>query len=165
MTLPSFSLGTAPLLNAAAGAVEIDINPTLVLMQLGVVAVLMLILKPMLFDPMLSVFEKRERMVDGTIKQARSLDDKAADLKLKVDAELGKVIKVAAEERDKVRGEATRRDAEALAKTRAEVATILEKGRQELSNEASSLKSSLQSEVGMLSREVASHVLGREVQE
>lgn len=163
MTLPSLSLGTAPLLNAAAGAVEVDINPTLVLMQLGVVAVLMLILKPMLFDPLLAVFEKRERMVEGTLKEARDLDDKAADLKLKVDAELDKVIKVAAEERDKTRGEAARRDADALSKTRTEVGTILDKGRRELSLEAAALEASLRGEVNVLSRDVASRVLGREV--
>jgi F-type H+-transporting ATPase subunit b len=163
MTLPSLSLGTAPLLNAAGGAVEVDINPTLVLMQLGLVAVLMLILKPMLFDPLLSVFEKRERMVEGTLKEARELDDKAADLKLKVDAELDKVIKVAAEERDKARSEAARRDAEALARTRAETAAILDTGRRELAAEAMTLETALRNEVNTLSRDVASRVLGREV--
>lgn len=163
MTLPSLSLGTAPLLNAAAGAVEVDINPTLVLMQLGLVTVLMLVLKPVLFDPLLAVFEKREGMVEGTLKQARDLDDKAADIKLQVDARLGEVIKVASEERDKLRNEAARRDAEALAKTRAEMASILEQGRRELSFEAAALEASLRGEVSALSREVASRVLGREV--
>lgn len=163
MTLPSLSLGTAPLLNAAAGAVEVDINPTLVLMQLGLVAVLMLVLKPMLFDPLLSVFEKRERMVEGTLKEARELDDKAADLKLKVDAELDKVIKVATEERDKARSEAARRDAEALARTRQETAAIIEKGRRDLALEAAALEATLRGEVNTLSRDVASRVLGREV--
>lgn len=163
MTLPSLSLGTAPLLNAAAGAVEVDINPTLVLMQLGLVTVLMLVLKPVLFDPLLAVFEKREGMVEGTLKQARDLDDKAADIKLQVDARLGEVIKVASEERDKLRNEAARRDAEALAKTRAEMASILEKGRRELSFEAAALEASLRGEVSALSREVASRVLGREI--
>jgi F-type H+-transporting ATPase subunit b len=163
MTLPSLSLGTAPLLNAAAGAVEVDINPTLVLMQLGLVTVLMLVLKPVLFDPLLAVFEKREGMVEGTLKQARDLDDKAADIKLQVDARLGEVIKVASEERDKLRNEAARRDAEALAKTRAEMASILDKGRRELSFEAAALEASLRGEVSALSREVASRVLGREI--
>lgn len=163
MTLPSLSIGTAPLLSAASGAVEVDINPTLVLMQLGLVTVLMLVLKPMLFDPLLAVFEKREGMVEGTLKEARELDDKAATLKLKVDAELDKVTKVVTEERDKLRSEAARRDAEALAKTRAEVAEILEKGRRELSFEAAALETSLRGEVSALSRDVASRVLGREV--
>jgi F-type H+-transporting ATPase subunit b len=123
----------------------------------------MLVLKPVLFDPLLAVFEKREGMVEGTLKQARDLDDKAADIKLQVDARLGEVIKVASEERDKLRNEAARRDAEALAKTRAEMASILEKGRRELSFEAAALEASLRGEVSALSREVASRVLGREV--
>ncbi len=163
MTLPSLPLGAAPLLNAAAGAVEVDINPTLVLMQLGLVTVLMLILKPFLFDPLLSVFEKREHMVEGTLHTARELDDKAADLKLQVDAELEKVTRVAFEERDKLRNEASKRDAEALAKSRAEATTILEKGRRDLSLEAAALEASLRGEMGDLSRDVASRVLGREV--
>ena len=85
MPLPSLPLGAVPLLSAAAGAVEVDVNPTLVLMQLGVVTVLMLVLKPFLFDPLLAVFERRERMVEGTQHEARDLDDKAADIKLQVD--------------------------------------------------------------------------------
>lgn len=163
MTLPSLTLGAAPLLSAAAGAVEVDINPTLVLMQLGLVTVLMLVLKPFLFDPLLSVFEKREHMVEGTVHEAQALDDQAADLKLQVDAKLGEVTRTAAEERDKLRAEGARREAEEMAKTRAEVATIIDQGRRDLSLEAASLEASLQGELNDLSRDVASRVLGREV--
>lgn len=163
MTLPSLPFGLAPMMSAAAGAVEVDVNPTLVLIQLGLVAALMLVLKPLLFDPLMSVFEKRERMVEGTQKEAIALDDKAADIKLKVDGELEKVTRVATDERDKLRSEAARRDAEALAKTRTEVAAILDKGRRDLTLEAAALEASLRGSVSDLSHDVATRVLGREV--
>ncbi len=163
MPLPSLPLGAVPLLSAAAGAVEVDINPTLVLMQLAVVTVLMLVLKPFLFDPLLAVFERRESLVEGTQHKARSLDDQAADIKLKVDEQLTRVTTGAAEERDKARAQAAARDAEVLAKTRAEVAKILDQGRRQLATDEATLDASLRASTDELARDVASRVLGREV--
>ena len=163
MTPTSLPLGVSPFLSAAAGAVEVDVNPTLVLMQLGVVTVLMLVLKPFLFDPLLAVFERRERMVEGTQHEAHKLDDKAADIKLEVDGKLARVTTSASEERDRMRSQATTRDAEVLAKTRTEVAQILEQGRRNLALEEAALDATLRAETGELARSVASRVLGREV--
>lgn len=162
MTPTSLPLG-APLLSAAAGAVEVDVNPTLVLMQLGVVTVLMLVLKPFLFDPLLAVFERRERMVEGTQHEARKLDDEAADIKLEVDGQLSRVTAAATEERDRVRVQAATRDAEVLSKTRAEVTQILDQGRRELALQEAALDASLRAGQGELASDVVTRVLGREV--
>lgn len=159
----SLVLGSAPLLNAAGSAVEVDINPSLVLMQLGVVTVLMFVLKPLLFDPLLKLFEARENLVEGTLRKARELDEKAANLKLKVDGKINDAKKVAAEERDKVKAEAQRQDAAELARTRAEVASILDEGRRNLALESAALDAALRGDVTATSRDVASRVLGREV--
>lgn len=163
MTPTSLPLGAAPFLSAAAGAVEVDVNPSLVLMQLGVVTVLMLVLKPFLFDPLLAVFERRERMVEGTQHEARKLDDEAADIKLEVDGQLNRVTTAASEERDRARAKAATRDSEVQAKTRNEVAQILDQGRRELALEEAALDATLRASQDELVRDVTSRVLGREV--
>ncbi len=151
------------LLNAGGSAVEVDFNPTLVLMQLGLVTVLMLCLKPLLFDPLLALFEQREKLVDGTLREARTLDDKAADMLRQREGEIEQTVKLAAQQRDALRAEAQKLEATEMATAKQEVDAILEEGRQKLRFEAAALNASLRGEAGNLARDVASRILGREV--
>lgn len=156
------ALGHARLLSAAGG-VEVDINPYLVLLQLGLVTGLMLVLKPLLFDPLLKLFEERERKVDGARAEARSMDDKAADIKLRLDAERERVHREAAAERDKLRAEAARIEASEMAAAKAEVTELLDNGRKRLREETTQLEGQLARDTDSIARDVAARVLGREV--
>jgi F-type H+-transporting ATPase subunit b len=148
---------------SAAGGVEVDINPTLVLLQLAVVTGLMLVLKPLLFDPMLALFEEREKRVDGARAEARKMDDEAASILRKYETEIDKVRRAASEERDKVRAEAQKIEARELAEARRESAEILETGRAKIADEASRVATELSTATPEFARSIASRVLGREV--
>ena len=147
----------------AAGAVEVDFNPLLVLVQFVVVTALMLALKPMLFDPLLKLFEEREKRSEGARAEARKMDDKAADILRKYEHELEKVTRAAAEERDKVRAEAQRVEAAELEAARKEAAEILEIGRKKLADETAALDAQLKGVQPDLAKQIAARVLGREV--
>ena len=56
--------------SAAGGGVNLDFDATL-FVQVGFIIVLWLVLKPVLFDPMLKLFEEREKRIEGAIKKAR----------------------------------------------------------------------------------------------
>jgi F-type H+-transporting ATPase subunit b len=152
-----------PLLSAARAGVEVDLNPTLVLVQLVVVTGLMLVLKPVLFDPMLKLFEEREKRVEGARAEARKMDDQAADILRSYTHEIEKVTKIASEERDRVRAEAQRLEAKEMAEARQEIATVLETGRKRIAEEAKALEVTLAESQGALSKDIAARVLGREV--
>ena len=88
------SLLSAGSLTGSAGplfaAVSIDLNKT-VLLQMVIFAVLIVVLKPLLFDPILKVFALREERTEGERERARKLQLKAGDLLTRYEQELERV--------------------------------------------------------------------------
>src|SRR6478609_6627088 len=116
---------------SAAGGVEVDMNLT-VLGQIVLFVVLWVVLKPVLFDPMLKLFEEREKRIDGAKLKARSIDGESVQAEKKYEAAITKVRAEAAADRDRVRAEGAKAEAELLAKVRVETAQTLEEGRARL---------------------------------
>lgn len=154
-------LRAAPLLSG--GGIEVDISPTLMLIQFGVISTLVVVLKPLLFDPLLAVLEEREKRVDGARAEARQMDDEAAELLLKYEGEIQKVHRVAGEERDKIRAAAQKVEATEMSEARAEAQAIVERGRAELTAQRERLTAELVAAEPELSRQIAGRVLGRDV--
>ena len=157
------ALGHARLFNAAGGAVEVDINPKLVLVQFAIITVLLLVLKPMLFDPLLALFEAREKRIEGARAEARKMDDRAADILRKYDGEIQKVHRAAADERDRLRAEAQKLEAAEMTEAKTETTAIVESGRKKLAAHASEMETTLKVAELDLTRDIAARVLGREV--
>lgn len=151
------------LLAGAAGGVEVDVNFTLVLMQLAVVTVLMLVLKPVLFEPLLALFEEREKRIEGARLEARKMDDQAAEMLRKYEGEIEKVTRLAGEERDKVRAEAQKLEAQVLAEARETSSQLLARGREEIAKERAAAVRQLSEGEAALVRDIASTALGREL--
>ena len=118
------------------GGVEVDFDGT-VLVMAGLLLVLWLVLKPLIFDPMLRLFEERERRIDGAKLLARKIDEKSAGALADYEKEMQQARTTANAERDKIRAEGTKREAEILARVRAETAKTLEEGRQQMKGETS----------------------------
>lgn len=156
--------GHTPLvaLAASSGAVNIDFDLSFI-GQMVVFAALIVVLKPLLFDPVLGLFEEREKRTDGAKASAREMQEKAGEILRKYEHELDKVQRVAGEERDKIRAETARLEAEQLAEARRMAAKILEEGRHRIQEEIHSIRFELGRSAERLARDVASSVLGREV--
>jgi F-type H+-transporting ATPase subunit b len=151
------------LLAAAPQAINVDVDATFVV-QLVLFIGLTLILKPVLFDPMLKLFEEREKRIDGAKAQARKIDEKSATALAKYEGEMAKARAKANAERDAIRVEAQKKEQEILAQVRAATTKVLEDGKRAAQGEAARARASLKAEGGTISRELASRVLGREVQ-
>lgn len=156
------ALGQGASLSARSGAVNIDFDLTF-LGQMVVFSVLIVLLKPLLYDPILRLFEEREKRTDGAKADARSMQEKAGELLRKYEHELEKVHRVAAEERDRVRGETARLEAEQMNEARALAAKIIDEGRERIEEEIHSIKFELGRDSERLARDIAGRVLGREV--
>ncbi len=148
----------------AGGAVDVDFDLT-VLIQIGLFVVLLVVVKPMLLDPMLKLFEERERRIDGAKLEARQMDEASAGALSKFEAEMQKVRSSANAERDKVRGEALKAESDLLAKVREKTSAKLDEGRKAASTDVTKARASLDAESRELARLLASRVLGREVHE
>ena len=69
------------------GGVTVDLDLTLVV-QLGFFLVLLFVLKPTLFDPMMRLFEEREKRIEGTRHEATKEDERSAKALAEVAATL-----------------------------------------------------------------------------
>jgi F-type H+-transporting ATPase subunit b len=147
---------------AASGGVTVDVDLTFV-GQIVLFALLFLLLKPMLFDPMLKLFEERERRTAGAKDEARAMYKEADAIVAEYEVELEKVKRQAGEERDKLRAEGQRREQQILAKVRSETNAMVDEGREKLAKDAATLRAELAVTANELAKEMASRVLGREV--
>jgi F-type H+-transporting ATPase subunit b len=151
------------LLAAAPQAISVDFDATF-LVQFVLFAALTLVLKPLLFDPMLKLFEERERRIDGAKMQARKIDERSASALTKYETEMAKARATANAEREKIRAEAVRKEQEILGTVRAAAAQTLEDGKKSALAEAERVRATLKAQSGALARDLAGRVLGREVQ-
>jgi len=147
---------------ASGSAVNLDFDLSF-LLQMVLFSITVVVLKPLLFDPLMKVFEERELRTDGAKVLARKMDEQAGEMLRRYEAELEKVRVAAQQERERLRAEANQLEQRILAEARQEVATILERGRARIADEAKATRAELQARAVELSREIARSVVGREV--
>ncbi len=144
------------------GDVNLDIDAT-AFVQVGILVGLLVLLKPMLFDPMLKLFEERERRIEGNIVKARGIDKKSADAKAAYEAAMHTARVAGATEREKLRAEGLRQEADLLAGVRAETAAAAAAGRARAAAEFADARDQLGKDAAKLAQQVAGVVMGREV--
>ena len=149
-------------LSQRGGGVSVDFDKTL-FVQVGLFVVLWIVLKPLLFDPMLKLFEEREKKIEGTIADARKIDLQSADAKATYDEALTKARAAGALERDRLRAEGIKKEKELLTAARVASQQKIDEGRTQSLKEVDAARSDLSKERQVLARDVAARVLGREV--
>jgi len=146
----------------APQAINVDVDLTF-LVQLVMFVAFVLILTPVLFNPMLKLFEERERRTDGAKAQARKIDEKSATALAQYEAEMTRARSAANAERDKIRAQALSREAQILSEVREATAKVVEDGKRRAHAEAERVRGALKVETIQTARELAARVLGREV--
>ncbi len=149
--------------SSSGGGVSVDFDGS-VIIQFVAFLILFLIIKPLLLDPFLKLMEEREKRTEGARAAARSMDVEAARIIKKYEAEIDKVRRVANEEREKLRSEGLKLEARIVAEAQEQTAKVVEQGKARLAEERNAIRKELSSVTATLSAEVASCVLGREVQ-
>lgn len=155
-------LSTTAGASSEGGGVTVDFDASL-LVQVALFVVLLIVLKPLLFDPMLKLFEEREKKIEGTRRKASKEDEKNAKALAEYEAALAKAREAGAAERERMRTDAQKKEAEQMARVRSQVATTVEQGRAAIAAEARNAKAALDQEASALGRTIAARLLGREV--
>ena len=152
------ALGSAS--QAMAGGVPLDFDRT-VLLQIVVFTLLIVLLKPLLFDPVLKVFALREERTEGARATARELQEKAGDLLRRYEKELERVQQVAAQERDLLRSETSKLEAEILKDARHATTSIVENGRRKIEAEVNAIRMAVGAESERVAQMIVERVVGR----
>lgn len=145
---------------AMSGGVTLDFDNTVIL-QAVLFTLLLLILKPLLFDPMLRVFALREERTDGARATARELQERAGELLGEYERELGRVAQVAAEERERLRAETAKLEATILQEAREATARIIENGRKKIEGEVNAIRFDLGRASERNAEEIVAQLLDR----
>lgn len=158
----TFSLMSSNVMSSAAGGVNLDFDATL-LVQVGFIIVLWLVLKPVLFDPMLKLFEEREKRIEGAIKKARKIDEESAEAMTQYNEIVAKARAEGSAEREKLRAEGLRKESDLLSKVRAETQKRVDDARSAMQKDVAATRTSLAPHTSALAKDFAKRVLGREV--
>ncbi|HEX6764722.1 MAG TPA: H(+)-transporting ATPase [Polyangiaceae bacterium] len=150
------------MLSAASGGVNVDFDNT-VIVQMGIFVLLMLLLEPLLFRPVLRIFTLREERTEGARAKARRLEEKAGELLKRYEKELERVHRVAAAEREQLRQETTALEGEILREARNATTKIIEDGRRRIEAEVSRIRFDLGRESEQISRRIVEKALSGEV--
>ena len=141
----------------------IDLDGTIWL-QLGLFAIAFFLFRPLIFRPMVALFEAREQAIEGSKLEALRLQDEAAAETEEFDEEMRRLRLQAGEERDRLRAEGKRLERSVLDRVREETEKQLAEADQKLATEASKLRREIQDNVPTLAKQIASKLLSREVQ-
>jgi F-type H+-transporting ATPase subunit b len=152
----------ADLASLASSGVDVDFDAS-VLVHIGVFLVLLVVLKPLLFDPMLALFEERERRTLGTKGSAKALDDESERARTEVESKMAAARAEGNEKRNALRAQAAKEEAEILAKAREEVDALTARGRKANADARAAAQTSLEAQSQELASLVAARALGREV--
>jgi F-type H+-transporting ATPase subunit b len=141
----------------------IDLDGT-IWIQLALFGIAFLLLRPLVFRPMIALFEARENAIEGSKLEALRLQDEAAAESEEFDEEMRRLRLQAGEERDRLRAEGKRLERTVLDRVRDETDKQLAEADARLESEAAKLRSEINASVPMLARQIASKFLNREVQ-
>jgi F-type H+-transporting ATPase subunit b len=148
---------------SSESAITVDFNATTLIVVVLFVG-FTLVIKPLLLDPMLRLFEEREKRIDGEKARARAIDEKSATALRDYEKAMAAARATANAEREKLRGEAAKKEQEILARARAESAEALENGKRAVMAEAVRARADLKADATKVASELAARVLGRGVQ-
>jgi F-type H+-transporting ATPase subunit b len=130
--------------------------------QMVLFAGLILVLKPLLFDPMLALFAAREAGTMGARADARAMQEQAADILSRYETELGAAQSRAQAEREQSRRETAALEAEILKEGRDAADKVLSEGHTRMEGELRRLDGELKARGPELAKQISSSILGRE---
>ena len=141
----------------------IDLDGT-IWIQLGLFAIAFFIFRPLIFRPMVALFEARENAIEGAKLEALRLQDEAAAEGEEFEEEMRRLRLQAGEERDRLRAEGKRLERTVLDRVRDETDKQLAEAEMRLEREQAKLRSELAQSIPALAKQIASKMLDREVQ-
>jgi F-type H+-transporting ATPase subunit b len=144
-----------------AGSI-IDIDGT-IFVHLLIFLLAFLLLRALVFKPMVALFEAREQAIDGARAEARQMERDAAKKVEAFEEEMRKVRLEAGAERDRLRNDGLRLERTILDKVQKETQATVAAADERMRADADRVRRDIHESVPRLARDMASKLLGREV--
>ncbi|MGB5697365.1 MAG: ATP synthase F0 subunit B [Polyangiales bacterium] len=141
----------------------IDLDGT-ILIQLALFGIAFFLFRPLIFRPMVTLFEARENAIEGAKLEALRLQDEASAEGEEFEVEMRRLRLQAGEERDRLRAEGKRLERAVLDRVREETNKQLAEADAKLATEGAHLRAEIDRSIPTLAKQIASKMLNREVQ-
>jgi F-type H+-transporting ATPase subunit b len=146
-----------------SGGSIIDLDGT-VFVQAAMFFVAFVLLYGLVFKPMVALLDAREQAIDGAKSEAKHLEAEVSAKQATFESELRRVRGSGNEERERLRAEGQELERTLLERVRNETQGLISEAKERLDGEARIARTELAAQRPELAREIASRVLGREVQ-
>ncbi len=146
----------------ASGGALVDLDATLFI-QLGIFLLMFLLLRQLLFKPVIRLIEARRTATVGMRDAADELEAEARKLNEDVEKRLEEVSASASAEREKMVDQARGQERELLNQARDDARGVVEQSKKDAVAQAEQARQSLRGEVSALASSVAATVLGRQL--
>lgn len=156
--LLSFALGVL-----LSGGSVIDLDAS-IFIQMGIFFVAFFILKALVFNPTMQLFDAREQAIDGAKAEAKRMQDEAVAKREHFEGELRRVSAAANEERETARLEAQRLARQLTEQARSQALATQKAAKDRLDGQAAEVRKNALAQVPAIARELTSKLLGRSVQ-
>jgi F-type H+-transporting ATPase subunit b len=129
--------------------------------QIFLFLVLWLFLKRLLFDPVLSVLENRERRSEGTVEEAHNTRGEAQEMEAQYRQSISAARVSALQQVEAIYREEEGRNRVLLELAREQAAAVIAEGRQNIGREIQEARRGLEVRVPEFSRAIAEKLMGR----
>ena len=156
--LSSFALGVL-----LSGGSVIDLDAS-IFIQMGIFFVAFFILKALVFNPTMQLFDAREQAIDGAKAEAKRMQEEAVSKREHFEGELRRVSAAANEERESARQEAQKLARQLTEQARSQAVSTQKIAKDKLDAQAAEVRKTALAQVPTIARELTSKLLGRNVQ-
>ena len=146
-----------------SGGSVIDLDASM-FVQMGIFFIAFFILKSLVFRPTMTLFDARDKAIDGAKSEAKQMQEEAVQKREHFEAELRKVSASANEERERLRTEAQRLARQLTEHARTEAISAQKAAKDSLDAQAAEVRTTALAQVPTIARELTSKLLGRSVQ-
>ena len=140
----------------------IDLDGT-IFIQFALFFLAFLILRPLVFRPVVRLIEAREEAIEGAVEQAKVMTTEAHAAEKEFNEEMKRVRHAAREEHDRLRNEGKQLEQSLITKVRQDTDKQLEEAEATLKREAKKVRAEMAALTPVLAKDIATKLLEREV--
>ncbi len=151
-----------PISIMASGGSIIDIDSTFFI-QLVIFVVMFLVLRQLLFRPVIRIIEARREETEGKRMAAEEFDEETRKLNKDVEKKISEIKSSASTERAKLVEQSRHQERDLLAKAREDSRSVVEQTKKETSEQTEKVWQTLREEINSFASTAATKVLGRQI--
>ncbi len=139
----------------------LEVNNT-VLLQFPIFLIALYILNKLIFQPLLTIWDRRESLTQGTVDEAKKLTEEADTIITQYETKLDEAREHANDARAELRREGQLEAEKMISSVRQDAQKQIEDHRDKLESEIKDVKSKIEPQIELLAKDISNRIVGGE---